>query len=442
MFHDTIVAISTALQQGAISIVRISGADALVVANRVLSIDLQKMDSHTIRYGFVRDPQSGENIDEVLVSVFLAPKTFTKENMVEINCHGGSYITREIVRLCLENGARLATAGEFSQRAFLNGRIDLTEAEAINDMILAQDKNNARMAIQGIRGSVRKLMDPLLEQLLAIIANIEVNIDYPEYDDVEMLSNETVLPKCKQLLAQIEAILKTAKQGKVMKEGIKTVIVGKPNVGKSSLLNALLEEDKALVSDIEGTTRDMVEGSIRLEHITLHLIDTAGIRDSDDVVEKMGIGKSKQLIEEAELVIVLFDGSQPLGSLDQELLKLTEAKDRLLVFNKRDIKHHDGISISAKTGAIAPLLTALNEKYQQYDHRYQIPMLQNERQLVNMQQAKEAMLRATEALESQMELDLVTIDLQAAYYALKDILGEVSKDDLLDTLFSKFCLGK
>lgn len=442
MFHECIVAISTALNQGAISMVRLSGNDALEVANKIVSIDIEKMASHTIQHAFVEVPQTKEKIDEVLVSVFLAPKTFTGEDMVEINCHGGTYVTREVLRLCLENGARMANRGEFSQRAFLHGKIDLSEAEAINDMVLAQDKNNARMAMQGLRGSVRRLMEPLIEKLLDIIANIEVNIDYPEYDDVEMLSNELVLPKCLSLLSDINHVVRKAEQGKVIKEGIKTAIIGKPNVGKSSLLNALLEEEKAIVSSIEGTTRDMVEGSIRLDNVTLHLIDTAGIRYSEDEIEKLGIERSKKMIAEAELVLLLFDGSKDMDEMDQELLALTEGKERLLIYNKRDIKRHEGINISASSGDIEVLIERLNQKYEVYHEAYQTPMLQNERQLALMQQSKQALLRAIDALEQHMELDLVTIDLQEAYYSLKDILGEVSKTDLLDTLFSKFCLGK
>ncbi|MDQ0361319.1 tRNA uridine-5-carboxymethylaminomethyl(34) synthesis GTPase MnmE [Breznakia pachnodae] len=442
MLNDSIAAISTALQQGAISIVRISGDEAFDIAERILTISIKDKPTHTIHYGFVVDPLSGDSVDEVMVSVFKAPKTFTGENMVEINCHGGTYVTKEVLRLCLENGARMANRGEFSQRAFLNGKMDLTKAEAIHDMVMAMDKNNARMAANALQGSVRKVMDPLLEKLLDIIANIEVNIDYPEYDDVEMLSVETVIPKCKSLLKDMDEVLRKANSGKVLKEGIKTAIIGKPNVGKSSLLNALLEEDKAIVSDIEGTTRDMVEGSVRLDNVTLHLIDTAGIRNSEDVIEKIGIEKSKQILEEAELVIVLFDGSQPLDNLDKELLSITEDKDRLLVYNKKDIKRYEGINISAKDEDIDELMNALNKKYDEYHEAYQVPMLQNERQLALMQNARQALIRAVDALEAEMELDLVTIDLQSAYYALKEILGEVSKDDLLDTLFSKFCLGK
>lgn len=442
MLKDTIVAISTALQQGAISIVRLSGDEALEIASKILTIQIQDMPSHTIQYGFVKDPISGDVIDEVMASVFIAPKSFTGETMVEINCHGGSYVTREVLRLCLEQGARMANRGEFSQRAFLNGKIDLTKAEAINDMVLAQDKNNVRMAAQALQGSVKKLMDPLLEKMLNIIANIEVNIDYPEYDDVEMLTKETLLPLCLDLKKDMDKVLKQAQSGKVIKEGVQTAIVGKPNVGKSSLLNALLEEDKAIVSDIEGTTRDVVEGSIRLENITLHLMDTAGIRNSEDKIENIGIQKSKQMIENAQLVLVLLDGSKQLDKEDKELLELTKDKERFIVYNKSDLKKHDGINISAMNEDIDELVSVLNEKYEQYHEGYQTPMLQNERQLGLMQQANQALVRAIEALNSDMELDLVIIDLEESYYHLKDILGKVSKDDLLDTLFSKFCLGK
>lgn len=442
MLKDTIVAISTALNQGAISIVRLSGDDAIEIANKMTTIELTNVDSHTMHYGFIYDPLTGERIDEVMISVFHNPKSFSGEDMVEINCHGGTYVTKEILRLSMQCGARLANRGEFSQRAFLNGKIDLTEAEAINDMVLAEDKNNARMAVHALQGSVKKLIDPLLEKLLDIIANIEVNIDYPEYDDVTKLTNELVLPKCLNFLEDIEAILKTAQRGKIVKQGIKTAIVGKPNVGKSSLLNALLEEDKAIVSDIEGTTRDMVEGSIRLDNVTLHLIDTAGIRDSDDKIENLGIEKSKKTIKEAELVIVLLDGSKELEDNDHKLLWLSKDKDHLIVYNKKDIATHEGLSISAKNGDVETLIQVLNEKYQEYQGTYNIPMLQNERQLSLMNKSKVAMQQAIASLEEEIELDLVAIDLQQAYYALKEIVGEVSKDDLLDTLFSKFCLGK
>lgn len=443
MLKDTIAAISTAAVDGAISIVRLSGDDAIEIANSIASINLLNKKSHTISYGFIVDPITLQEIDEVLFSVFKAPKTFTREDIVEINCHGGRFVTKKILSLCLMQGARLAEPGEFTRRAFLNGRIDLTQAEAINDMILADSNENMKLAIHGIKGSVKKLLDPLLENILDIIANIEVNIDYPEYDDVEMLTNDVVLPKAKAWLDSIDTILDRAQSGKIMKEGIRTAIVGKPNVGKSSLLNALLEEDKAIVTDIAGTTRDIVEGHIHLGGLTLNLIDTAGIRDTEDVVEKIGIQRSLQAMEDAQLVIVVLDGSRPLDEQDDELLEMTKDKTRIVVYNKNDLYEAvDGISISAAKQEITPLVNKIHELFDHHKIAIEEPVLGNERQIGFMMKAKQSMLQAVEAMENGLELDLVEIDIQDAYTALKEILGEVHREDLLDTLFSNFCLGK
>lgn len=445
MLYDTIAAISTALSEGAISIVRMSGKDAIEIANRMCSIDLFKKEANTISYTYIIDPKKNKEIDEVLVSIFKGKKSFTGEDVVEINCHGGIFITKQILTLCLENGARLARPGEFTQRAFLNGRLDLTQAEAVNDMIIAQDENAIGIAMNGIKGSVAKLINPFVDGLLDIIANIEVNIDYPEYDDVEQLTSEKLLPMCHDWMKKINEILNKAKSGKIMREGVKTTIVGKPNVGKSSLLNALLDEDKAIVTDIEGTTRDIVEGIVRLDYVTLHLIDTAGIRESDDVVERIGIEKSIQAIEDAQLVILLLDGSKALDEKDEELLSLTKDKTRLVVYNKEDVayqKNDDQIWISAANQQIDELTKAINQMYEEHKIALQEPTLNNERQISLMNQSKMHMMQAIDAMEMGMELDLVAIDLQNAYTSMKEILGEVSRDDLLDTLFSNFCLGK
>lgn len=442
MLTDTIAAISTSLQDGAISIIRMSGNDAIDIINRCIKKDMRQVKSHTITYGYFIDPLTNEAIDEVLISVFLAPKTYTMEDIVEINCHGGKYITRKILNICLSLGARLAEPGEFTRRAFLNGRIDLTQAEAVNDMILAKNQVNAKVAIKGIKGSVKALLDPLIEDLLNIIATIEVNIDYPEYDDVEQLTQESVLPKAKQWLDEIHQCIAKSESGKILKEGIKTAIIGKPNVGKSSLLNALLEEEKAIVTDIAGTTRDLVEGYVQLNHLTLNLIDTAGIRETEDVVEKIGIDRSKKAIEEAQLVILVLDASQQLDEQDQMLLDLTENKKRIIVYNKNDLVETDGISISAKNKDIQPLIHEIEHLFEQNIQLIDEPFLNNERQIALMRKAMLSMKQAIASLEMGMELDLVTIDLQEAYTALKEILGEVSREDLLDTLFSNFCLGK
>lgn len=443
MLQDTIAAISTAAVDGAISIIRMSGDDAIQIAESICSIKLSKKKSHTIHYGFVIDPITKEEIDEVLISVFHSPKTFTCEDIVEINCHGGQFITKKILRLCLMQGARLAEAGEFTRRAFLHGRIDLTQAEAINDMILAGTNENTKLAMHGIKGSVKKLLDPLIQNILDIIANIEVNIDYPEYDDVAQLSSEVILPMASSWLAKIHHILQTAESGQIIKEGIKTAIIGKPNVGKSSLLNALLQEDKAIVTDIAGTTRDIVEGRIYLQGLTLHLIDTAGIRETTDVVEKIGIKRSLKAIEEAQLVIVVLDSSRDIDGEDKELLEITKDKTRILVYNKKDLVNvKEGITISASNHDIGALT---NEIHRLFDHHQIVveePLLGNERQISLMMKAKAAMLQAIQAIHMGMELDVVEIDIQEAYTALKEILGEVHREDLLDTLFANFCLGK
>lgn len=443
MLQDTIAAISTAYVDGAISIIRMSGDDAIRIADSIASAHIKEKESHTISYSFIIDPDTKEEVDEVLISVFRAPKTFTREDLVEINCHGGRFITKKILRLCLAQGARLAEPGEFTQRAFLHGRIDLTQAEAINDMITANSNENVKIAMHGIKGSVRKLLDPLIQELLDIIANIEVNIDYPEYDDVEQLSNDIILPMAEAWQKRIQQIIATAESGQILKEGIKTAIVGKPNVGKSSLLNALLEEEKAIVTDIAGTTRDIVEGHIHLQGLTLNLIDTAGIRETEDVVEKIGIERSLQAIEDAQLVIVVLDSSRAMDKEDEELLELTKDKTRILVYNKSDLsKVEDGICISASLHEITPLIDEIHRLFDKHRLVLQEPLLANERQISLMMKANASMKQAITAMKEGMELDVVEIDIQDAYTSLKEILGEVHREDLLDTLFSNFCLGK
>ena len=441
MFNDTIAAISTSLQDGAISIVRISGDDAISIANQIFDKDLTNKKSHTITYGFIKDKD--QYVDEVLISIFRAPKTYTCEDIVEINCHGGRFITRKILSLVLSHGAKLAKPGEFTQRAFYHGRIDLSQAEAVEDMIEASNDSAAKMAVYGIKGSVKKLLEPLINNLMDIIANIEVNIDYPEYDDVEILTFENLLPKTNEWLEQIDTILKRAQTGQIIKKGIDTVIIGRPNVGKSSLLNALLEEDKAIVTDIAGTTRDIVEGQIHIGNVQLNLIDTAGIREATDKIEQIGIEKSQEKLKQAKLVLLLLDGSSPLTEEDQKLLDMTKDKMRLIIHNKADLSqpNEEGIWISAQHNQIQPLLDALENLYTN-DLLQEEPLLSNERQIGLLQQAKLDMLKAKEAMEMEVEPDLIEIDIQSAHNHLKEILGEVHKDDLLDTLFSNFCLGK
>lgn len=443
MFDSTIAVISTALSQGAISIVRVSGDQAIEIVQKIFSRDIRHVPSHTIHYGYILDDDK-EVVDEVLVSVFRGPKTYTTEDIVEINCHGGVYITRKILSLVLSHGATMAKPGEFTQRAFYHGRIDLSQAEAVEDMIEASNNTASHMAIQGIQGSVKKLLEPLIEDILNIIAQIEVNIDYPEYEDVEQLTTEELLPMTKQWLTKLDKILSRAQCGQLAKKGIDTVLIGRPNVGKSSLLNALLEEDKAIVTDIAGTTRDLVEGQIHIGPAQFNLIDTAGLRKSSDAIEQIGIEKTQEKLAQAQLVLLILDGSQPLTKEDEDLLEQTKDKNRLIIYNKKDVKsekHPDGIWISAQNKEIDALLEAMKDLYQQ-DVLTEQPLLSNERQIGLLNQAKQDMLQAKEAMEQGVEPDLVEIDIQAAHDHLKEILGEVHREDLLDTLFSKFCLGK
>lgn len=441
MFNDTIAAIATANATGAVSVIRISGDDAVEIAEKLIRKDLSNKDGYTITYGTIKE--NGESIDDVLVSIFRAPRSYTGEDVIEIGCHGGLYITRKILSLVIGSGARIARRGEFTERAFLNGKMDLSQAEGVNDLINARDEVNAKSAIHSLKGSVSKILKPLEEDLTQIISNIEVNIDYPEYDDVHQLTEEEILPMATKWLNDIHKIIDEAQKAVNIREGIDTVILGRPNVGKSSLLNALLEEDKAIVTDIAGTTRDIVEGTVRLDGITLNLIDTAGIHESDDVVEKIGIDKSLQALEKAELVIVVLDGSQELAEEDHQLLTMTENKNRIVVYNKKDKSIvHEGISISAINGDVDELTDAIKQKYENELYLATTDTLNNERQIGLALQAEASMHNALQTLEDGMELDLVTIDLEKAWTSLKEITGEVGKEDLLDEIFSRFCLGK
>lgn len=441
---DTIVAIITALQESAISVLRLSGSDALEIAQKVFSRDLSKVDSHTVSYGHIIDPISKEVVDEVLLSVFKAPKTYTREDVVEISCHGGVLVTKKILALLLSVGARLAEPGEYTQRAFLNGRIDLSQAESVMELISAPNEFAQELAISGVQGSVKSLIDPLLEELIQIIANIEVNIDYPEYDDVNILTEETLLPDSKRFLLELDKILKESKSGKILKEGVKTVILGKPNVGKSSILNVLLEEDKAIVTDIAGTTRDLVEGWIQLEHVALHLVDTAGLRDTGDVIEQIGIEKSKAALESAELCILVFDASKEFDADDYELLETTKDKERIIVFNKEDLEHEkkDGIYVSAINHDVQDLVNEINKRYVEHHVALSKPTLSNERHIAQVQKSYLAMQSAIQAMDFGMELDLVIIDLNEAYTELAAVVKLREDINILDEIFARFCLGK
>lgn len=444
MMTDTIVAIITALQESAISVLRLSGSDSIEIADRLFSRNLKEVESHSVSYGHIIDPVTKDTVDEVLVSVFKAPRTYTKEDVVEISCHGGILVTKKILALCLSEGARMARNGEYTQRAFLNGRIDLSQAESVMELIQAPNEFAAELAISGVQGNVKKLIDPLLEELIQIIANIEVNIDYPEYDDVKVMTEDIILPASKKFLKGLNKILVESKSGRILKEGVKTVILGKPNVGKSSILNVLLDEDKAIVTEIAGTTRDLVEGWIRLENVALHLVDTAGLRDTGDKIEQIGIEKSRAALETAELVIIVFDASQERDQEDLDLLEATKNKERIIVYNKIDLKetNEEGIYVSALNQDVDALVDEINQRYAEHKIALTQPTLSNQRQIASVQMSYLAMERAIEALEFGMELDLVIIDLNEAYTELASVIKLRKDINILDEIFARFCLGK
>lgn len=444
MNEDIIVAIATSRLEAAISMIRVSGPDCIAFVQKFFTGKIIEKPSHTINYGYIID--DGKRIDEVLVNIYRGTRTFTGEEMVEINCHGGVYITSRVLEVCIKNGARMAERGEFSKRAFLNGRIDLSQAEAISDIITAKNSYATDLALKGISGSISGFIEDLKEDLIQIITQIEVNIDYPEYDDVEELTASSLLPRSANLLTKMNKILDDSKNIKLVKEGIKTVIIGRPNVGKSSLLNALLREDKAIVTNVAGTTRDIVEGSISIDGVVLNMIDTAGIRETDDIIESMGVEKSKELIHQADLVLLVIDGSQSLSSEDMQLLELTEDATRIIVLNKADQGTKvdlDGIVISAKDNQISTLTEEIKKMFElgkiidNNDH-----ILTNARQTMLLQRASQALKQAVEAMEMMIPTDLIVTDLYECWNNLKEILGEKAKEDLLDELFKRFCIGK
>ena len=446
--NDTIVAISTALGEGAISIIRVSGDDAIKIVNNIFKgKDLDNVESHTINYGHI--VYKDEIIDEVLVSVMKAPKTYTKEDVIEINTHGSVAVVNKIMEILLLSGCRLAEPGEFTKRAFLNGRIDLTEAEGVMDLINSETELTRKMAVNELSGKVSKLITDLREKIVALISNIEVNIDYPEYEDIEVVTIDRIKSEVKEMKEELTNILKLSEDGKILKDGIKTVILGKPNVGKSSLLNALLEEDKAIVTDVKGTTRDIVEGSIIVGGVKLNLIDTAGVRKSSDVVEKIGIEKSLSLIEEAELILLVLDSSEELTEEDKFLLDKTKDKKRIVIMNKDDLKNNnkyneDVIRISAKTNQGIDLV---KEKIKELFNanaflNKNLTYFTNVRQITLLKQAIESLNDAYQGVLNNSEIDMIEIDLKLAWERLGDIIGANYTEALIDNLFSRFCLGK
>ena len=446
--EDTIVAVSTAMANGAISIIRLSGEDSINIVNSIFKgKDLTKVESHTINYGHIY--YDNEIIDEVLITIMKAPKTYTTEDIVEINTHGSIAVINKVMEILLIKGCRLAEPGEFTKRAFLNGRIDLTKSEGVIDLINSETELTRKMAINQISGKVSDLIVNLRDKIIGLIANIEVNIDYPEYEDIEVVTVNKIEKEVKEMLIDLKQILKLSEDGKVLKEGIKTVIIGKPNVGKSSLLNALLEEDKAIVTDVKGTTRDIVEGSILVDGVKLNLIDTAGVRESTDVVEKIGIEKSLNLIEEAQLILLVLDASEELSEEDKFILEKTKDKKRIVILNKTDLSkvndyHDEVISISAKNNiGIEKIKEKIKELFNVSDIlNTNSTYFTNARQISLLKLAIEALYSVESAINEGLEVDMIEIDLKLAWEKLGDIIGANYTEELVDNLFSRFCLGK
>ncbi len=442
---ETIVALATAPLKSALHIIRVSGDDCFDIVSKCFSKDIRDIKERTLLVGHILD---GEKIvDEVVVAIYKGPKSFTGEDLVEIICHGSVLIANEIISLLLSKGARLATNGEYTSRAFLHERIDLVQAEAINDVINATTKEAKELSMLSLKGETSKLILPLKKRIADILSLIEVNIDYPEYEDIEVANKDNVISIVDELVPQIDKLVSEGEKGLIIKEGIKVSLVGKPNVGKSSLLNALLGESKAIVTDIAGTTRDIVEGEINLNGVVLHLLDTAGIRDVDDKVESIGVNKSKDAIKESDLVIVLLDASNELDDQDKEILDLVKDVPHIIAYNKIDKASDnklfkDAICISALNNDITPLKNAVYERLGLKDETFKTPSLNNTRQLGLLKNVKESLLNAKEDALNDLPIDLVSVSLHDAYNATLEILGEYNQTDISKEIFSRFCVGK
>lgn len=449
--EDTIAAVATTIGESSINVIRISGKDSINVANKIFSKDISNVLSHTVHYGFIME--NDEKIDEVFLSVFRAPKSFTTEDIVEISVHGGSASVNKVMELVLSNGARLAEPGEFLKRAFLNGRIDLTQAEAVGDLINAQTESSRKMALKGVDKTIFGEINELKEKVLALIANIEVNIDYPEYEDAIVVTKEMINDTNEFIREKVGKLLKNSKKGLLIKNGLKIVIVGKPNVGKSSILNSLLNENKAIVTDIKGTTRDIVEGTLMIDGVKIDILDTAGIRETNDVVEAIGVKRSVDAIDEADLVLFVIDSEDGFDKEDKEVLDKIKDKEILVVYNKNDkikdykvdeLSSYNSINISTfdsnmieklkdKISCIFDLKSIAESNYTYISNARQIALLNKSLSIVD---------EIENAVNNDLEVDMIEIDVKRLWETLGEITGEVGSDDLLNEIFSKFCLGK
>ncbi|WJP97804.1 tRNA uridine-5-carboxymethylaminomethyl(34) synthesis GTPase MnmE [Macrococcus bovicus] len=456
---ETISSISTPMGEGAIAIVRLSGHDAIEIADRLYKgkKSLLEVESHTINYGHIIDPETAETVEEVMVAVMRAPRTYTRENIVEINCHGGIMTVNRILELTLTHGARLAEPGEFTKRAFLNGRIDLSQAEGIMDFIRSKTDRASKVAMNQIEGRLSTMIKGLRQSILEILAQVEVNIDYPEYDDVEEATTQFLLTEARKIEQSIDALLTTGAQGKILREGLSTVIVGKPNVGKSSMLNTLIQDNKAIVTEIAGTTRDVLEEYVNVRGVPLRLVDTAGIRETEDIVEKIGVERSREALSKADLILYVLNYNEALTDSDYQLAEAIKHEDVIVIINKTDLEQKLDIAEVKKMVGEVPIVETsmlsqagidqLEEQIaklffegavQQQDMTY----VSNARHISLLKSAKTAINDAMNAAEMGVPIDIVQIDLIRTWELLGEVIGEEVSDSLIDQLFSQFCLGK
>ncbi|WP_214521709.1 tRNA uridine-5-carboxymethylaminomethyl(34) synthesis GTPase MnmE [Staphylococcus pseudintermedius] len=456
---DTITSISTPMGEGAIGIVRLSGHDAVEIADKLYKGKhlLKDVPTHTINYGHIIDPETEEVVEEVMVSVLRAPRTFTREDIVEINCHGGILTINRVLELTMTYGARMAEPGEYTKRAFLNGRIDLSQAEAVMDFIRSKTDRASKVAMNQIEGRLSDLIKRQRQSILEILAQVEVNIDYPEYDDVEDATTEFLLERSQEIKQEIQKLLDTGVQGKIMREGLSTVIVGKPNVGKSSMLNNLIQDNKAIVTEVAGTTRDVLEEYVNVRGVPLRLVDTAGIRETEDIVERIGVERSRKALSEADLILFVLNYNEPLTEDDRKLYEVIKNEDAIVIINKTDLEQRlDLAEVETMVGDMPIIQTSMLQQQGIDELEIQIRDLffggevqsqdmtyvSNSRHISLLKQAKNAIQDAIDAAEMGVPMDMVQIDLTRTWEILGGIIGESASEELIDQLFSQFCLGK
>ena len=458
MQFETISSISTPVGEGAIAIVRLSGEDAIEIADRLYkgAKNLSDTDTHTINYGHIVDPKTGETVEEVMVALMRAPKTYTREDIVEINCHGGIHTVNRVLQLTLNNGARMAEPGEFTKRAFLNGRVDLSQAEAVMDFIRAKTNQASKVANQQVQGRLKTYIEELRQSILNILAQVEVNIDYPEYDDVEETTTSLLLSEAEKINENIDALLKSSSEGRILREGLSTVIVGKPNVGKSSLLNYLIQDNKAIVTEVAGTTRDILEEYVNVNGIPLKLVDTAGIRETDDIVEKIGVERSREALKGAELILYVMNNNDELTPEDIELLESVDDKKVIGIVNKLDLENNLDLNYLEEHFKIPLIKTSIinGEGVDELENEIQKMFFEgslsstdstyvsNNRHINLLEQAKVSIEDAISSAEMDVPVDIIQIDLIKTWELLGEVIGEDVSEQLIDKLFSQFCLGK